>query len=942
MSPGPEHVRPATVEDWSALEGAVGRFVDAWRRGTQPAIDDYLSIRDSLRHALLIELVQTDLELRLKAGEAARVEEYLARYPGLAGDRSATLDLIAAEYELRRRGEPDLALDEYVRRFPAYRGELTEPIARTTIVGGDTPWRPVVLRPSPPPEIDGYEILGELGRGGMGVVYKARQVRLNRVVALKMILAGDHASPEAGVRFLAEAEAVARLHHPHIVQIYSLGDHGGRPYFEMEYVAGGSLADQLDGTPRPARDAARLVETLARAIHEVHRLGIVHRDLKPANILLADDGTPKVADFGLAKSLGLDSGLTGSRAIIGSPSYMAPEQAAGAARDVGPATDVYSLGAILYELLTGRPPFLAETPLEMLEQVRAREPVPPSHLQSKVPRDLETIGLKCLRKEPSRRYASTEDLAEDLGRFLAGEPIRARPVGAPERIWRWCRRKPVLAGLAAALALALLGGLAGVATQWRRAEVHLAEVGRQGRLAEENVRRQLEANRALQESNRALQESNDRERAARDRGQRRFDVAMKALGNFEAIIKDADLQRYPHLEGLRGKLLHAALGFYRELQASLEEDATPESRSALSAAYARVAAISSELGLQDESLATHRRALALVEQMAAATPDAPAIRADRARCYMRIGHILRVMERPDEALRSFEQARELQDALARDDPTDPRLQENLTRTLANLGAVLQDLGRPADAVPLHRRAIGICEALAERHPGEDRRRASLAWCWRDLSLALASTGDPDAALRLDERAVAIYEDLIATGRGQAEYRWHLARCLEDIGGIHLRFARPADAADPLERAAGFYEALARDRLNRYRGDLVRARLSLASLRARTGQPEEALAGIDRIEELLDRFAAVRPGTLYDLACAYSLWSAAGRGGVGPTTAEREARAVRAVAALRRAVTAGYIDLDHMSRDADLDPLRSRPDFQGMMMDLAFPADPFAY
>ena len=264
----------------------------------------------------------------------------------------------------------------------------------------------------------------------MGVVYKARQVRLNRPVALKMILAGAHAGAEAAARFLAEAEAVAKLQHPNIVQIFHIGEHDGLPYFEMEYVGGGSLADRLDGTPRPPREAARLVETLAGAMAEAHRLGIVHRDLKPANILLTPEGAPKVADFGLAKLLNVESGLTRTDSILGSPSYMAPEQAEGKTKEVGPAADVYALGAILYELLTGRPPFRGATVLETLEQVKTAEPVPPSRLVPGLPRDVETIALKCLQKDPGRRYESAAALAEDLRRFLAGEPIVARPVGS--------------------------------------------------------------------------------------------------------------------------------------------------------------------------------------------------------------------------------------------------------------------------------------------------------------------------------------------------------------------------------------------------------------------------------------------------------------------------------------------------------------------------------
>jgi serine/threonine-protein kinase len=253
MRSGPEPVRPQHDEDWSALEDAVTRFENAWRLKPRPVLDDYVPA-GGLRSRLLLELVHLDLELRLKVGEDARVEEYLARYPDLAGDHAAVLGLIATEYGLRRRGEPAPSLDDYLRRFPQYRPDLLEQVAWASFTGRETLSGPSHRYLQALPEVTGYELLGVLGRGGMGVVYKARQLRLNRVVALKMILAGDHAGPEAAVRFLAEAEAVARLNHPQIVQIYTVGDQGGRPYFEMEYLAAGSLADRLDGTPWPARE----------------------------------------------------------------------------------------------------------------------------------------------------------------------------------------------------------------------------------------------------------------------------------------------------------------------------------------------------------------------------------------------------------------------------------------------------------------------------------------------------------------------------------------------------------------------------------------------------------------------------------------------------------------------------------------------------------------
>jgi WD40 repeat protein len=318
------------------------------------------------------------------------------------------------------------------------------------------------------PTIPGYEIAGELGRGAMGVVYHARHVLLNRPCALKTILTGAYSDPVTTVRFLAEAEAVARLRHPNVVQIHHIGEADGLPFLELEYLDGGSLDRHLDGTPWPARRAAALVEPLARGVAEAHRLGLVHRDLKPSNVLLSAEDVPKVSDFGLAKAVAADSGLTATGSILGTPSYMAPEQAGGKTREVGPAADVYALGAILYELLTGRPPFRGATVLETLEQVKAAEPVPPSRLVPRLPRDVETITLKCLQKDPDRRYESATALADDLRRYQAGAPILARPVGAVARAWRWCKRDPVTAGLVASIALLLIAVAVGSSTAYVR------------------------------------------------------------------------------------------------------------------------------------------------------------------------------------------------------------------------------------------------------------------------------------------------------------------------------------------------------------------------------------------------------------------------------------------------------------------------------------------
>jgi WD40 repeat protein len=316
------------------------------------------------------------------------------------------------------------------------------------------------------PGIAGYQVLGELGRGGMGVVYKAQHLSLKRLVALKMVLSGTQAGAMELARFRAEAEAVARLQHPHIVQIYEVGERDGLPYCALEYVAGGNLAQRLGGKPLAPAAAAQMVAALAEGVQHAHEHGIIHRDLKPANVLLGTGSIPKITDFGLAKTLDTPDGPTKSGTILGTPSYMAPEQALGKKQDIGPTTDVYSLGAILYECLTGRPPFKAETSLDTMLQVASQDPVPPRQINSQVPRDLETICLKCLRKEPAKRYASARALADDLGRFLRNEPIRARPVGPLERGLKWLRRRPAWA--AALVLLLLLPPLTGAFVwKWR-------------------------------------------------------------------------------------------------------------------------------------------------------------------------------------------------------------------------------------------------------------------------------------------------------------------------------------------------------------------------------------------------------------------------------------------------------------------------------------------
>jgi serine/threonine protein kinase len=521
-----EHAASSSVSQ-DEIEEVIRRFEEAWKGLPRPQLSAYLPA-GSGHTQLLLELVHIELEYRLESGEPARVEEYLDRYPELTVENAVVLDLIAAEHEVRRRHEHELALGEYLDRFPEFHPELLRRIDRATIDGSAGPgpkhWLDETF-----PDVAGYKVLKLLGRGGMGVVYEARQLGLDRTVALKMILAGFLAGPKEVARFRAEAAALARLQHLNIVQIYEVGETAGRPYFAFEFVAGGSLAQYLRGRPQPVRSAARFVGILARAVHAAHLNGVIHRDLKPANILLKhqpdearsqsrdlwqsqwclDQIVPKIIDFGLAKcehgdgEASDDHGPTVTGDLVGTPNYMAPEQAMWPRQPVGPAADVYSLGAILYELLTGRPPFIGETPLATVLQVLDNEPLSLTTLQPGVPRDLETICRKCLRKEPRQRYDTALELAEDLQRFLDDEPIRARPVSAVEKVWRWVRRHPAPAGLLAAALLAPVVALITLSLLSARLvrSIALESAAQQAELLEEatkeysrNVRRVEQAN----------------------------------------------------------------------------------------------------------------------------------------------------------------------------------------------------------------------------------------------------------------------------------------------------------------------------------------------------------------------------------------------------------------------------------------------------------------
>lgn len=704
-------------------------------------------------------------------------------------------------------------------------------------VAGDVTWivDPAILAAQEAieaglPVLPGYDLVRELGRGGMGVVYLARHRELKRLVALKMILTGFQSSRETKQRFQREAEAVARLQHPGIVQIHDVGEHAGRPYFALEYVEGSNLAIQLDGKPIAARQAAGLLEILAQTIHYAHQRGIVHRDLTPRNILLArstsspgfrlseaetDRFDPKITDFGLAKKLDTDNSQTQTGVIVGTPSYMSPEQAHGRPHEIGPATDVHALGAILYELLTGRPPFLAATQLETVRQVIDCDPVAPTHLQPRIPRDVETICLKCLAKDPRKRYASALELADDLHRFLTNEPIHARPVAWRERMGKWVRRHPAATALLAVVALSLailsMGGV-------------LYSV---------------------------------RVRGERDRAEMNFGLAMRAVDEMLSEVGEQQLAAEPRMEEKRRALLARALALNQEFLKQKRDD--PRVRFETAQAYRRMADVLRLLEQHPEGLDAYSQAIDLFRRLHDESPRNASYRQQLAYCLNNQGEVLRSMGRAADAEAAYHEAAQFQERLAEEFPDVATYRQDQARTLYSLGILFREGQRPDDAERELRRAAELLTELVDRFPETPAHRQHLARAWLNLGTVIRSGRKLTEAQECYTRAIALLLPLSEKFPEQPDYRHELAVVQNNLGNLLSSQQRFEEARAMHRNSLERFQALAADfpRVPVYRQELANTWNSIGSVYAGEDQWTETVNAWNQAAALLEGLVAER-------------------------------------------------------------------------------------
>jgi serine/threonine-protein kinase len=981
-------------------QGQLVAAFQAWTLDKSRSLADHLEARGDLtdpKRAALEALVAVHVETH-----GGDVEQSLAAVPANPCIRASLLDLC----------EPDIeaTLSRVAR---AKNGHATE------FDRDDDPDRTAGLSLGAATS-DGqrFRILRPHARGGLGEVFVALDDELHREVALKQILEKHADDPVSRQRFVAEAEITGGLEHPGVVPVYGLGTYaGGRPYYAMRFIKGDSLKEAIerfhaDETLKeaPGRRSLELSKLLRRfldvcnAIDYAHSRGVLHRDIKPANVILGRHGETLVVDWGLAKTIGRSDPGSGERTLVpssasgsaetlpgsalGTPAYMSPEQSEGDLARLGPRSDVYSLGATLYCLLTGKPPLEGEV-ADVLRAVRKGNFPPPRLIDASIERALDAVCLKAMSLKAEDRYATPKLLADEIERWLADEPVSAwrEPWTARARR-RIARHRTLVAAGAAAVAVAMAG----------LAVVLVVQAHNNRRLVASNDQLQaaiVREQRAVQQvqsamdrevdTNRRLTIANAQEQKARRQAQAHFALALDAVENATRAASDNALLD-PALERFHRGNLEKALGFYKRLRASLEERAVedPKTRADLAMAYHRMAAISDRLGARDEARAAFHRAIALWEGLVRVEPSVFQHRRDLAVSYAESGRNLfgtgrstegleayrlaialweqltretpgpeasvglaRTLyslgyrhthaDRPDQALEVFRKALEIRERLTRDYPDVSQHRADLAATLRIMGGCFSLLGRETEALEAYRKAQALLERLIEADPADLDSRSSLAVVINNIGIGHLERGRPDEALPLFRRYLAIHQELVKADPTNAHYRQMLAYAHSNVGTARFVSARFGEALQSYRDALTLHEALglAYPGLALFQNDLIRIHALIATARVATGHPAEALADLREAERILGQVPDPRLDVLVRLAGAYAMMSAA----VGAD--ERQGYADRAMATLRRAAAGGWRDLDDLQSEPRFAPLRSRPDFSALMMDLAFPAEPFA-